>query len=244
MTDNMQLWDAVSKTDPNHTKQVNQRGGFTAIDAHYQVQEATRAFGPIGKGWGYTSGAPIFGPDNLLLIPVTLWHGNRSNEFGPQYGSAILAKGGRVDVDAPKKATTDAITKLLSHLGFNADVFLGKFDDNKYFSERKREVDVDQEWGARPKGQKPTKTDLDRIVKDLTRMIEGCGDRNQLDHCVLMEEYKEGKALLEKYRPSALYGPSPQSMPEFVPIKELAARKVAMFKMDAETNNPTALDAG
>jgi len=139
---NMKLWDAVSKTDPNHTKQVNQRGGFTAIDAHYQVQEATKAFGPVGIGWGYDVGAPIFGPDDLLMVPVTLWHGDRANTFGPQYGSAIMTNKGRTDADSPKKATTDAITKLLSHLGFNADVFLGKFDDNKYVADRKREVEA------------------------------------------------------------------------------------------------------
>ena len=32
---NTELWDQVCKTDPRHTKKVNQRGGFTAIDAHY-----------------------------------------------------------------------------------------------------------------------------------------------------------------------------------------------------------------
>ena len=31
-----------------------------------------------------------------------------------------------------KKVATDALTKGLSKLGFNADVFMGKFDDNKY----------------------------------------------------------------------------------------------------------------
>jgi hypothetical protein len=41
-------------------------------------------------------------------------------------------RNGRVDSDASKKATTDAITKLLSQLGFSADVFLGKYDDQKY----------------------------------------------------------------------------------------------------------------
>tara|TARA_R110002020_G_scaffold172323_5_gene362646 strand:+ start:2764 stop:3393 length:630 start_codon:yes stop_codon:yes gene_type:complete len=144
---NMKLWDAVSKTDPKYTKKVNQRGGFTAIDAHYQVQEATKAFGSVGIYWGYDVGAPIFGPHDLLLIPVTLWVGDRRNTFGPQYGCAAIASGKagqepRPDTDAAKKATTDAITKLLSHLGFNADVFLGKFDDNKYVADRKREVEA------------------------------------------------------------------------------------------------------
>jgi hypothetical protein len=46
-------------------------------------------------------------------------------------------RNGKVDEDAPKKAMTDGLTKALSHLGFNADVFLGKFDGNKYTSDDK-----------------------------------------------------------------------------------------------------------
>ena len=47
---------------------------------------------------------------------------------------------GRLDSDAGKKATTDGITKLLSQLGFNADVFLGKFDDQKYVDDLREEM--------------------------------------------------------------------------------------------------------
>jgi hypothetical protein len=136
---NTALWDSVSKTDPRHTKKVNQRGGFTAIDAHYQVMNATAAFGPVGIGWGYINGEPIF-KDSLVFIPVTLWHGDRSNTFGPIYGGAeVVGNNGRTDNDALKKASTDGLTKALSHLGFNADVFLGKFDDNKYVTEVAKE---------------------------------------------------------------------------------------------------------
>jgi len=130
---NLELWNAVCKTDPKHTKKVSQRGGFTAIDAHYQIESATRQFGPIGIGWGYVTGEPIF-QNSVVIVPVTFWHGDRANNFGPIYGCADMF-GKRVDTDAPKKATTDAITKALSMLGFNADVFLGKFDDNKYVQE-------------------------------------------------------------------------------------------------------------
>lgn len=134
---NMQLWDSVQKTDPGHTKKVNQRGGFTSISAHYQVMRATEVFGPVGVGWGYDCGEPIFtGP--FIIVPVKVWYRNRSNTFGPVYGSAEIA-GARPDSDAPKKAMTDALTKALSHLGFNADVFLGKFDDNKYVAQMQAE---------------------------------------------------------------------------------------------------------
>lgn len=137
---NMELWDAVSKTNPKYTKQVNQRGGFTAVNANAQVMAATKQFGPVGKGWGYDAQPPIFPPDGFVIVPVTLWHGSRDNVFGPEYGCAeIVDSKGRRDTDAPKKATTDALTKLLSRLGFNADVFLGLYDDNKYVASLREE---------------------------------------------------------------------------------------------------------
>jgi hypothetical protein len=139
VTDNLRIWNAVSKTDPAHTKTVNQRGGFTAISANYQILRATEQFGPIGIGWGYTAGDPVF-HETLVIVPVTLWHGDRSNTFGPVYGCEEWKDSkGRIDSDAPKKAGTDGLTKLLSQLGFNADVFLGKFDDQKYVEQAKRE---------------------------------------------------------------------------------------------------------
>ncbi len=139
MTDTMRIWNAVSKTDPKHTKKVNQRGGFTSICAQSQIMEATRAFGPIGQGWGYIASDPVF-QDNLVFVQVTLWHTDRANTFGPVTGGAEWKSDkGRLDSDAPKKATTDAITKLLSQLGFNADVFLGLYDDNKYVQQVARE---------------------------------------------------------------------------------------------------------
>jgi len=139
MTDNMKIWDAVSKTDPRHTKQVSFGRKFTAIDAQYQIQMATEQFGPVGQGWFYTveysellipNGGPIF-----QFADVTLsWEGWK---YGPVRGCNMLVNDkGKIDEDAPKKALTDGLTKALSHLGFNADVFLGKFDDNKYVQQR------------------------------------------------------------------------------------------------------------
>lgn len=139
MSDNLRIWKKVEKTNPAHTKHVNQRGGFTAVSANYQILAATEQFGPIGIGWGYIADQPII-VDTLIVVPVTLWHGNRENTFGPMMGCEEWKdKNGRIDSDAPKKATTDALTKLLSQLGFNADVFLGKFDDQKYVDQLKRE---------------------------------------------------------------------------------------------------------
>ena len=132
MGDKLELWNSVSKTDPKYTKKVTQRGGFTAIAAHSQVMRATEVFGPVGIGWGYENGEPIF-HDALVFVPVTIWHGDKASAFGPIYGGAEWkSPKGHLDSDAIKKASTDGLTKALSHLGFNADVFMGLFDDNKY----------------------------------------------------------------------------------------------------------------
>jgi len=132
---NMKIWDKVSKSDPAFLKKVNIGRGFTAIDAHSQVQKATEIFGAVGEGWGYHVDTIIHNlspNDTIIIANVTVWHGQPSNVFGPVSGCKSLMRSGKVDEDAPKKAMTDGLTKALSHLGFNADVFLGKFDGNKY----------------------------------------------------------------------------------------------------------------
>jgi hypothetical protein len=193
VTDNLAIWNAVSKTNPAHTKKVNQRGGFTAISAQYQILAATEQFGPIGIGWGYVTGDPII-VETLITVPVSLWHGSRENVFGPMLGCEEWKdKNGRIDSDAPKKAVTDGLTKLLSQLGFNADVFLGLFDDNKYVERVTREF---AEQGKPPAEMPDTEwAHLVQLVEaakaDTTAMLKHYGvkslrhlNQNQYGHAV------------------------------------------------------------
>ncbi len=137
MQDNLMLWKKVCTTDPEHTKQVEFGRKFTAIDAMYQVQCATEQFGEAGKGWGWSFSEPLFPPNGTVVIKCTLWHGDKSDTI-EHFGQKRLEDSkGKVDEDAFKKAATDGLTKCLSYLGFNADVFLGKFDDNKYVTDLK-----------------------------------------------------------------------------------------------------------
>lgn len=139
---NMELWNRLCKTNPAHTKAVNQRGGFTAIGAHSQIMAATEEWGPCGGRWGF-SFAWIPDPD-LWVAEVTLRYPSRGDSKGgecvvAQVGAASRAMGSKVDSDAPKKAITDGLTKCLSYTGMNADVFMGKFDDNKYVAAMREE---------------------------------------------------------------------------------------------------------
>lgn len=153
---NMKIWDMVSRTDPDHTKTVEFGRKFTAIDAHSQIMAATQQFGPIGAGWGYHTeyGFEHIGEQHLIVwCDLTLWWKewgqwegmatpSDPRTYGPIRGMALLTAKDKTklpDTDASKKAMTDALTKSLSHLGFNADVFLGQFDDNKYVTELKKD---------------------------------------------------------------------------------------------------------
>lgn len=146
---NMRIWDQVSISNPKFLKRVNVGRGFTAIDAHSQVKAATEVFGPVGEGWGYhvdTVVNPLSPNDTVVIANVSVWHGEPSNVFGPVAGCKMLMRNGKIDEDAPKKAMTDGLTKALSHLGFNADVFLGEFDGNKYTEEKSSGSTSHKEW--------------------------------------------------------------------------------------------------
>lgn len=255
---NLHIWDAVSKTDPRHTKKVNQRGGFTAISAHYQVMSATAQFGPVGIGWGYTNGEPIF-HDHLVIVPVTIWHGERSNTFGPVYGSAEWKNNkGYLDADAPKKASTDGLTKGLSQLGFNADVFLGRFDDNKYVAELTKEFAANDaaraedgpDTSAQPKRQQLTggpyksKTQLWAAVRAFVHSINGMGDYAELLAFLETQDVKDLLAQCEVDAPGLLRDGLPD-VPEYVPLEiVIDQRKRDLEQIEDIHNTRTVIDAG
>lgn len=138
MSSNLSLWNAVCVTDPEMTTRVSQRGGFTAIDAYYTVQRLTEQFGPLGTGWGWT--ADFHFEEGAVVCLARFWYirDGKCSDPIPILTMNKLAQGQGIDEDAGKKALTDAITKWASYLGFSADVFLGKFDDNKYVESIKK----------------------------------------------------------------------------------------------------------
>ena len=136
MSNNLDLWDKVEKTNPAHTKSANVRGNkITAIAPQRQVKNATEQFGVYGIGWGFKEVS--FDYAMLDSTGIVVFHGEF---FFPNGGFPITSSisaykdGARTkpDADFAKKVETDALTKALSKLGFNADVFMGLFDDHKY----------------------------------------------------------------------------------------------------------------
>lgn len=95
MSDNLEIWNKLGKTDPKHTKGFKRAGGFggTAIKPIYTEQKMTEVFGPAGKGWGM--GEPMFqtvpGSDGQVAVfcTVELWWAEE-RKTDPSFAAANL----------------------------------------------------------------------------------------------------------------------------------------------------------
>ena len=75
MKNKLELWDSVQTTDPQYTKKVNQRGGFTAIAAQSQIKRATEVFGIMGHGWGVEDEKfTVVEGTSMVLYTASLWY--------------------------------------------------------------------------------------------------------------------------------------------------------------------------
>ncbi len=142
-TDNLKLWNAVERTDPKYTKKAKIGGmSITAVAPQYQIKNATEQFGSYGVTWGFKNVEFDFSLVESLKLIVF-----KGTFFCPD-GECMISNSCKVfmdrdckmvDADFAKKLETDALTKVLSKMGFNADIFMGRYDDTKYVNEMKRE---------------------------------------------------------------------------------------------------------
>lgn len=140
---NLNLWKAHEDIDPKFTKAITGRDySGTSPNPQYVIKCLTDLFGPVGQGFGWrviAEGFERFGDTALHWCRIEFWHTDRGNTF-EAYGqtkAAYVTSAGkmRVDEDAPKKSLTDAIVKAASQIGIAANIFLGRWDDQKYVAE-------------------------------------------------------------------------------------------------------------
>lgn len=135
---NLNLWRKVEKTNPAYTKKANVKGNkITSISPQFQMLNATEQFGSYGKSWGFKDIALDYSVVDKGLVVFKGVFFYPEGEF-PIINSIGLYKDNaqtKIDDDFAKKVETDALTKALSKLGFNADIFMGKFDDCRYLAE-------------------------------------------------------------------------------------------------------------
>lgn len=189
---NTELWDVLSKTDPDQTKTFTRGGGFkgTAVKPIYTELKMTERFGPCGTGWGINKPEyQIVAGDNkevLVYCTVSIWYmksnGDRCEPFYGVGGDKVVSyvkpneqykrpERWENDDEAFKKAFTDAVGNAMKHLGMSADVHMGRFDDSKYVQSVREEI-ADKAKG--PEDRPPK-----QVCDDFLDLVRGITDRDE-----------------------------------------------------------------
>ena len=170
MEDNLKLWKVVEKTNPAYTKKANVKGNnITSISPQYQILNATKQFGPYGVEWGFKDMNIDYTLMDKGLVSFKATFYFPRGEFETINSIQLYRDNAmtKIDDNFAKKLETDTLTKALSKLGFNADIFLGKFDDIRYIEEIKKEF---QEVKKNPK---LTKEEFEKLkIPDNYKHIE------------------------------------------------------------------------
>ncbi len=186
--DGLHIWKQVCTTNPADTKKMTHGAKLTAIDAYSQIRRATEMFGPMGQGWGLSH--LVFGVAHeeihlqckfyVCKPGESIHESNCSIKIQIELASDMLYRTGG---DCRKKLITDCLTKGLSYLGFNADVFEGKFDDQKYVDEQtKTHAEPEKKTrsemiGALPLALRDTINDLINSKKASAQMMNEALDK-------------------------------------------------------------------
>jgi len=161
------LWDKVCTTKKENTKEVSFGRKFTAIDAYSQIEKATELWGSFGNRWGVTNEQfNYIEKNNIVFYTAILYYPVNEKKAQVQIHADIETvfntgkRAGTYNEDFTKKVATDALTKGLSKLGFNADIFLGTFNGNKY-------VEQESKKETKPHEDPKRKQLLDKIKENL-----------------------------------------------------------------------------
>lgn len=169
--DNLSLWNKVEKTNPAHTKDAKiGQLSIKAINAQSQIKEATKQFGTYGNTWGLKNLKYSFmdiGATKMAMLGAEFYYPSGEFEIHTTLKIAYMTQGAngylKIDDDFMKKMETDVTTKALSKLGFNADVFMGLYDDNRYVNQMKEEF--------KPVEQKPQPKIIEKIDENQARAL-------------------------------------------------------------------------
>lgn len=138
---NLEIWDKFADIDPKFTKPITGKPyKGTSPNPHYVIRCLTEMFGPVGVGFGWDVEAEGFQPMGEELLHwcrIRFWHGDGRgfSAYGQTKAVMKTRNGFMNDEDAPKKSLTDAITKAAAQVGVASNIFLGRWDDNKYVAE-------------------------------------------------------------------------------------------------------------
>lgn len=128
-----ELWESWKNVDVRHTKPVKFGRGYTSINAHYQLEQATIRWGSYGNEWGLRQlewslirdgdGRPL-----CLCLDCEFYY--PSGSFPISVDMPF-----KPEDECRKKLMTQARSKALSYLGFGASIYMGEWDDERFVSD-------------------------------------------------------------------------------------------------------------
>jgi hypothetical protein len=147
------LWEAAREPDVRRAESLDRgpsRG--TAADTIHNVKRVSEVLGPVGFAWGWeVRGERLdtfgLGEEQRVIHTCVLraWFRQPDGSKGDlehvgRTRAAYWARPRRpgegpryvVDEEFAKKSVTDALSKIMVSLGASADIWLGRFDGNKY----------------------------------------------------------------------------------------------------------------
>lgn len=168
---NLDLWNTFSDIDPKFTKPITGKAyKGTSPNPQYIIMCLTELFGPVGRGFGWTVEREEFTPlgnEVLHWCRVRFWHTSPDHGYDAygQTKAVYTSRDGKVvvDEDAPKKSLTDAIIKAASQIGIAANIFLGRWDDQKYVAQ------VNEDFRADEAPKFDARAAADRIIAKLRK---------------------------------------------------------------------------
>jgi hypothetical protein len=203
-TANVALWNRLEVSDKRYLKKFD-TGKFkgVSVDPIYNIKRVTEELGPVGYAWGWeikSERSETFGEGQELqtihTAVVRAWFRQEDGSLRhvEHVGTTKLAywtsaKPGKpprfeVDAEAPKKSVTDALKKIMVSLGASADIWLGRFDGDKYVPPQAEDDPHDPETGEvraaparphdRPQAREPASTNARQHGNTLAR--EHAGD--------------------------------------------------------------------
>jgi hypothetical protein len=173
MTNNLDLWERFADIDPKFTKPITGKPyKGTSPNPQYIIRCLTEMFGPVGVGFGWevtSEGFTPLGDEVLHWCRIRFWHGEGKgfDAYGQTKALMKTKSGFMSDEDAPKKSLTDAIVKAASQIGVGSNIFLGRWDDQKYVAE------VNREYRDEERADKPDALDeMEAFGKECAAAIE------------------------------------------------------------------------
>jgi len=191
-----EFYKSVAKTNPKFVKNQNVGGRkITTIDPQSQTETATEKWGLFGKAWGIKDisfSTRQYGTTEVMTIQGVFWFPDGEFPYSVSDKSFYISAKGKdiIDIDIEKKLLTSLKSKCLSLIGFNSDIFLGKFDDANY---------VNEMWGEFTLIDENQRAELAKMIQDsqtdLVKFNESFVINNLSE--LPIKEYQKAKAMLQ-----------------------------------------------